>query len=78
MVCFPQRLYFILPNRNLALRVIHKAGWFHQDLSPANLYLYKDPKTNTKRGIIGDLEYAKKVGTEAGTDVRTVCVCSSD
>ena len=53
-------------------------GWVHRDLSPENLYLYKDPNTEAKRGIIGDLEYAKKVGTEAGTDVRTVCVCSSD
>ena len=50
----------------------------YRDLSPENLYLYKDPNTEAKRGIIGDLEYAKKVGTEAGTDVRTVCVCSSD
>ena len=78
MVCFPQRLYFILSNLNLALRVIHKAGWVHRDLSPANLYLYKDPKTNTKRGIIGDLEYAKKTGTEASSDVRTVCAFNFD
>ena len=67
-----------MSNRNLALRVIHKAGWFHRDLSPANLYLYKDPETNAKRGIIGDLEFAKKVGTGASSDIRTVCICSSD
>ena len=78
MVCFPQRLYFILSNLNLALRVIHKAGWVHRDLSPANLYLYKDPETNAKRGIIGDLEFAKKVGTGASSDVRTVCVSDFD
>ena len=78
MVCLPQKLNFALTDHNLALRVIHKAGWVHRDLSPANLYLYKDPKTNTRRGIIGDLEYAKKTGTEASSDVRTVCAFNFD
>ena len=46
----------------------------HRDLSPANLYLYIDPKTKVKRGIIGDLEYAKKAGTGASSEIRSVCV----
>ena len=78
MVCLPQKLNFALTDHNLALRVIHKAGWVHRDLSPANLYLYKDPETDAKRGIIGDLEFAKKVGTGASSDVRTVCVSDFD
>ena len=50
----------------------------HRDLSPTNLYLYEDPETNAKRGIIGDLEFAKKDGTEASSDIRTVCVSIFD
>ena len=33
-----------------------------------------DPKTKVKRGIIGDLEYAKKAGTKASSDIRSVCI----
>ena len=74
MVCFLREIYLILSNCNLALRIIHKAGWVHRDLSPANLYLYIDPKTKVKRGIVGDLEYAKKAGTKASSDIRSVCI----
>ena len=63
----------MLSNRNIVLRIIHKTGWVHRDLSPANLYLFTDPVINLKRGIIGDLEYAKKAGTGANSDIRTVC-----
>lgn len=44
----------------------------HRDLTPMNLYLYVDPESNAKRGIIGDLELAKKIGTGANSDFRTV------
>ena len=37
-----------------------------------NLYLYTDPVNKEKRGLIGDLEYAKRVGWEGKHDVRTV------
>ena len=75
MVClYYISIYSVISNCKLALRVIHKAGWVHRELSPANLYLYTDPDTGVKRGIIGDLEYAKKAGTEASSDVRSVCM----
>ena len=38
-----------------------------------NLYLYTDPVTRKKRGLIGDLEYAKRVDEGGKHDVRTVC-----
>ena len=38
-----------------------------------NLYLYTDPVTWKKRGLVGDLEYAKRVGDEGKPDARTVC-----
>ncbi|KAJ3733088.1 hypothetical protein DFJ43DRAFT_1117896, partial [Lentinula guzmanii] len=41
----------------LALRWIHSAGWVHRDISDGNLYYYKERNI----GLIGDLEYAKKV-----------------
>ena len=55
-----------------ALRCIHKAGWVHRDLSIGNVYLYKDPVTQEKKGIIGDFEYAIKAGTDGQCGVRTV------
>ena len=75
MVClYYISIYSVISNCKLALRVIHKAGWVHRDLSPANLYLYTDPDTGVKRGIIGDLEYTKKAGVGASSDIRSVCV----
>ena len=38
-----------------------------------NLYLYTDPVSEEKRGLIGDFEYAKRVGDGGLHDVRTVC-----
>ena len=57
----------------LALLRMHKAGWVHRDISTGNIYLYIDPVTGEKRGMLGDLEFAKKVGTGARYDVRIVC-----
>ena len=59
-------------NCYVALHVISKAGWIHRDISPGNLYLYNDPNTNEKRGLIGDFEYAKRAGTGARCTMRTV------
>ena len=61
-------------NKNVkALLYLHEAGWVHRDISAANLYLYTDPVSQEKRGLIGDLEYAKRVGEGGKHDVRTVC-----
>ena len=38
-----------------------------------NLYLYTDPVSGKKGGLIGDFEYAKRVGEGGKPDVRTVC-----
>ena len=38
-----------------------------------NLYLYTDPVSGKKRGLIGDLEYAKRAGSGGLHEVRTVC-----
>ncbi|THH03742.1 hypothetical protein EW145_g6041 [Phellinidium pouzarii] len=48
-----------------ALEYIHGSGWVHRDISVGNTYLYN------KRGILGDLEYAKKRGVNAQHEVRT-------
>ena len=64
--------YSFIEYCSLALRVIHKAGWIHRDLSVANLYLYIDPDTGEKRGIIGDFEYSKRAGSGAKGDLKTV------
>ncbi|KAI5114981.1 hypothetical protein M0805_008804, partial [Coniferiporia weirii] len=47
------------------LSYMHRAGWVHHDLSYGNIYLYKG------RGLWGDLEYAKKMGTHGKHEVRT-------
>ena len=59
-------------NYFVALQVIHKAGWVHRDLSIGNLYLYIDPVSGAKRGLIGDFEFAKKVGSGGRHDKRIV------
>ena len=56
-----------------ALLYLHEAGWVHRDISVNNLYLYTDPVSKEKRGLIGDFEYAKRVGDGGLHDVRTVC-----
>lgn len=53
-------------NDCIALRQIHEAGWVHRDISPGNLYLYTNPVTGESRGLIGDFEFAKRVGTGGG------------
>ena len=61
-------------NKNVkALLYLHKAGWVHRDISAANLYLYTDSVSQEKRGLIGDLEYTKRVGEGGKHDVRIVC-----
>ena len=54
--------------------MIHKAGWVHRDLSVGNLYLYVDPVSGEKRGLIGDFECAKKVGSGGRHDFKIVCL----
>ncbi|KAJ3994430.1 hypothetical protein F5050DRAFT_1896542 [Lentinula boryana] len=51
----------------LALRLIHFAGWVHRDISGGNLYYHKERNI----GLIGDLEYAKKVDDQSHHNVRT-------
>ena len=59
-------------NYFVALQVIHKAGWVHRDLSIGNLYLYIDPVSGVKRGLIGDFEFAKRAGEKRNCSIRTV------
>ena len=56
---------------------MHKSGWVHRDLSVSNLYLYIDPATKEKRGIIGDFEYSKRAGSGGKGDNTTVYLVSS-
>ena len=41
-------------------------------MSIGNLYLYIDPVSGVKRGLIGDFEFAKKVGSGGRHDKRIV------
>ena len=64
--------YTRVTNLYAALLIMHEADWVHRDISTGNLYLYTDPVSNVKRGLIGDFEYAKKVGLDGKYDGRTV------
>ena len=44
----------------------------HRDISIGNIYLYTDPETQEKRGMIGNLEYVKEAGVGSQNDIRTV------
>ena len=56
-----------------ALLYLHEAGWVHRDISVGNLYLYTDPVSGKKGGLIGDFEYAKRVGDGGKYDACIVC-----
>jgi hypothetical protein len=50
------------------------AGWVHRDISSGNLLgIKRDGRT---RGILGDLEYAKRFDPDGmtGSDLKTVCL----
>ncbi|KAF9240840.1 hypothetical protein BU15DRAFT_73700 [Melanogaster broomeanus] len=47
------------------LRYMHMAGWVHRDLSSANVLRYED------RGLLVDLEYAKRMNSSESHEVRT-------
>lgn len=55
----------------IALSVIHSAGWVHRDISGGNLYTYRTPD-GKQTGLIGDLEYAKRISSQKSHTVRTV------
>ena len=59
----------IVSYQSLAITPIHKSGWVHRDLSADNLYFYNG------RGLIGDLEYAKRKTEETSHYLHTVCTC---
>lgn len=50
----------------LVLQIVHDCDWVHRDISIANIYEYKG------RGLLGDLEYAKRGGDDTDHLFRTV------
>ena len=50
----------------IVLKWIHGCGWVHRDISAGNLYLYDG------RGVIGDLEYAKRRNSDVVHEHRIV------
>ena len=49
-----------------ALLYLHEAGWVHRDISAGNVHYYD------RKGVLGDLEYAKIAGTGGIHEVKTV------
>ena len=45
---------------------LSKHGMVHRDISDGNIYEYLG------RGIVGDLEYMKRVSEDGSSDMRTV------
>ncbi|KAL5498447.1 hypothetical protein ACEPAH_2589 [Sanghuangporus vaninii] len=58
-------VFTVLSDSAKILKWIHGAGWVHRDLSVGNLYLYQC------RGLIGDLEYAKRKKSDLDNEVQT-------
>ncbi|KAI5114979.1 hypothetical protein M0805_009937, partial [Coniferiporia weirii] len=59
-------VFTVLRDISKVLEYIHACGWVHRDISAGNIYWYE-----SKRGLLGDLEYAKKTGVDAEHEVRT-------
>lgn len=64
-------LIVLLLILSLAFVILHMAGWFHCDVSAGNVYWYKS-KDGLPRGLLGDLEYARKSDTEISHPMRIV------
>ncbi|KAG9007890.1 hypothetical protein FRB90_009170 [Tulasnella sp. 427] len=56
-----------------ALKLMFLTGWVHRDISSGNVYLFKDnQEAGQVRGILGDLEYAKRFSdTKFSLDPKT-------
>ncbi|KAJ4475063.1 hypothetical protein J3R30DRAFT_641182 [Lentinula aciculospora] len=61
-------VYITLTSILTALYIIHRSGWVHRDISCGNVYFYDkdDP-----RGILGDLEYARRCESTEAHQLRT-------
>ncbi|KAL5479068.1 hypothetical protein ACEPAI_2356 [Sanghuangporus weigelae] len=58
-------VFTVLGDSAKALSRIHGCGWVHRDISIGNLYMYRG------RGLIGDLEYAKRKNSDIAHELRT-------
>ncbi|KAL5496160.1 hypothetical protein ACEPAH_3077 [Sanghuangporus vaninii] len=57
--------FIALSDSSRVLKWIHGCGWVHRDISAGNLYFYDG------RGLIGDLEFAKRKNTDLKHELRT-------
>ncbi|KAL5532038.1 hypothetical protein ACEPAF_5602 [Sanghuangporus sanghuang] len=57
--------FLVLRDCAIALKFIHGSGWIHRDISAGNVYYFDG------RGLIGDLEYAKKITIDGTHQMRT-------
>ncbi|KAL5512617.1 hypothetical protein ACEPAG_3270 [Sanghuangporus baumii] len=57
--------FLVLRDCAIALKFIHGSGWIHRDISAGNVYYFDG------RGLIGDLEYAKKITIDETHQMRT-------
>ncbi|KAI5116303.1 hypothetical protein M0805_004644, partial [Coniferiporia weirii] len=62
-------VFTVLGDVSEALEYIHRSGWVHRDISAGNVYSYVNGR-GWLRGLLGDLEYAKRAGTDAKTEAR--------
>ncbi|KAJ3780163.1 hypothetical protein GGU10DRAFT_279798 [Lentinula aff. detonsa] len=61
-------VYIILNDLLTALHIIHRSGWVHRDISCGNVYSYDK---DHPRGILGDLEYARRCDATEIHQLRT-------
>ncbi|KAI5116305.1 hypothetical protein M0805_004646 [Coniferiporia weirii] len=63
-------MFTVLGDVSQVLEYIHRSGWVHRDISAGNVYSYINGR-GWLRGLLGDLEYARRAGTDAKHEVRT-------
>ncbi|KAJ3899953.1 hypothetical protein F5879DRAFT_460447 [Lentinula edodes] len=64
-------IYTTLTDLLTALHIIHRSGWVHRDISCGNVYYYTGPTEAEPRGLLGDLEYARKCDSREEHQMRT-------
>ena len=65
-------MWWTKTHSTTAVWFLAKHGYVHRDISDGNIYQYDG------KGIVGDLEYMKRLSEDGSSDMRTVSLMCYD